>query len=84
MGYYKTSIANKELHLDAETFASLSYDLIAKTINACKLAMKDAKLSNEDIDQIVLVGGSTRMPIVKSAVSAYFGQSINDRLPKVS
>ena len=80
MGYYKTSIANKELHLDAETFASLSYDLIAKTINACKLAMKDAKLSNEDIDQILLVGGSTRMPIVKSAVSAYFGQSINDSL----
>ena len=80
IGSYKTSIANKELHLDAETFASLSYDLIAKTINACKLAMKDAKLSNEDIDQIVLVGWSTRMPIVKSAVSAYFGQSINDSL----
>ena len=80
IGSYKTSIANKELHLDAETFASLSYDLIAKTINACKLAMKDAKLSNEDIDQILLVGGSTRMPIVKSAVSAYFGQSINDSL----
>ncbi|HAI56950.1 MAG TPA: heat-shock protein Hsp70, partial [Saprospirales bacterium] len=80
IGSYKTSIANKELHLDAETFASLSYDLIAKTINACKLAMKDAKLSNEDIDQIVLVGGSTRMPIVKSAVSDYFGQSINDSL----
>lgn len=80
IGSYKTSIANKELHLDAETFASLSYDLIAKTINACELAMKDAKLSNEDIDQIVLVGGSTRMPIVKSAVSDYFGQSINDSL----
>jgi len=42
--------------------------------------MKDAKLSNEDIDQILLVGGSTRMPIVKSAVSAYFVQSINDSL----
>ena len=42
--------------------------------------MKDAKLSNEDIDQILLVGWSTRMPIVKSAVSAYFGQSINDSL----
>ena len=80
IGSYKTSIANEELHIDAETFASLSYDLIAKTINACKLAMKDAKLSNEDIDQIVLVGGSTRMPIVKSAVSDYFGQSINDSL----
>jgi len=80
IGSYKTSIANKELHIDAETFASLSYDLIAKTINACKLAMKDAKLSNEDIDQIILVGGSTRMPIVKSAVSDYFGQSINDSL----
>lgn len=80
IGSYKTSIANEELHIDAETFASLSYDLIAKTINACKLAMKDAKLSNEDIDQIVLVGGSTRMPIIKSAVSDYFGQSINDSL----
>jgi len=42
--------------------------------------MKDAKLTNEDIDQVVLVGGSTRMPIVKEAVSTYFGQAANDNL----
>ena len=80
VGSYKTSIANKELHIDTETFASLSKDLIGKTINACKLAMKDANLTNDDIDQIVLVGGSTRMPIIKAAVSEYFGQAANDSL----
>jgi len=42
--------------------------------------MKDAKLTNDDIDQVVLVGGSTRMPIVKEAVSTYFDKAVNDTL----
>ena len=79
-GSFGTNIATKELNIDSDTFASLASDLINKTLNACKLAMKDAKLTNDDIDQVVLVGGSTRMPIVKSAVSEYFGQSVNDSL----
>lgn len=80
VGSYRTSIDNQELNIDANIFASISTGLINKTLDACKLAMKDAKLSNEDIDQIVLVGGSTRMPIIKAAVSEYFGQAANDCL----
>ena len=80
VGSYRTSIDNQELNIDAATFASLATDLINKTLDACKLAMKDAKLTNDDIDQIVLVGGSTRMPIIKAAVSEYFGQAANDSL----
>ncbi len=80
VGSYSTTISNQELHIDEQTFATLAKSLIDKTLNACKLAMKDAKLKNEDIDQVVLVGGSTRMPIVKTAVSDYFGQAANDSL----
>lgn len=80
IGSYHTSIANEELSIDSKTFIKISKELIDKTLDACKLAMKDAKLTNEDINQIVLVGGSTRMPIVKNAVSEYFGQTANDSL----
>ncbi len=80
IGSYDTTIDDKELSIDADTFARLASDLIDKTLNACKLAMNDAKLTNDDIDQVVLVGGSTRMPIVKTAVSGYFGKSANDSL----
>ena len=79
-GTYSTSIDGKELSIESETFANISKELITKTLDACKLAMKDAKLTNKDIDQVVLVGGSTRMPIVKESVSAYFGQAANDSL----
>ena len=77
---YQTNIAGENLKIDRETFQNISQKLIDKTLDACKLAMKDAKLTNEDIDQVVLVGGSTRMPIVKEAVSTYFGQAANDNL----
>lgn len=80
LGSYSTTIGNQELSINSEQFSSLASDLIGKTLDACKIAMKDANLSNEDIDQVVLVGGSTRMPIVKEAVSGYFGKAANDSL----
>jgi len=80
VGKYDTSIAGKELTIDSDTFTDITKKLIDKTLAACKLAMKDAKLTNDDIDQVVLVGGSTRMPIVKEAVSTYFDKAVNDTL----
>lgn len=54
-------------------FDALIVPLIAKTLQACESALHDAKLSPSDIKGVVLVGGSTRVPAVRSAVSNFFG-----------
>merc|ERR1712216_1013716 len=49
-------------------------DLVKRTINPCKTALKAAGLSKSDIDEIILVGGSTRIPAVQDAVEKFFGK----------
>lgn len=66
------------LSLTKAEFEGLIAPLIAKTIDCCRRALADAKLSADKIDTIVMVGGSTRVPAVKDAVSAYFGKPVND------
>jgi molecular chaperone HscA len=63
-----------------EEFEDLIGPLVAKTIDACRLALKDAKLEKKDIDHIVMVGGSTRVPLVKQAVSQFFNKTVYDKL----
>jgi len=53
---------------------SLVEDLIARTIEPCKIAMKDAGVSNSDIADVILVGGQTRMPKVQEKVKEFFGK----------
>src|SRR5512140_3721249 len=53
---------------------SLVEDLIARTIEPCKIAMKDAGVSAADIADVILVGGQTRMPMVQEKVKAFFGR----------
>jgi molecular chaperone DnaK len=53
---------------------SLVDELISRTIEPCKVAMKDAGVSTSDIDDVILVGGMTRMPKVQEAVKAFFGK----------
>lgn len=53
---------------------SLVDDLIQKTIEPCRIAMRDAGLSNADISDVILVGGQTRMPKVQEAVKNFFGK----------
>jgi molecular chaperone DnaK len=53
---------------------SLVEDLIARTIEPCKIAMKDAGVSITDIADVILVGGQTRMPMVQERVKAFFGR----------
>ena len=55
-------------------FEQLIDDLVKRTIEPCKTAMKAAGLSNSDIDEVILVGGSTRIPAVQDAVKKYFGK----------
>jgi len=53
---------------------SLVEDLIARTIEPCKIAMKDAGVSTSDIGDVILVGGQSRMPLVQEKVKAFFGK----------
>jgi molecular chaperone DnaK len=55
-------------------FESLVEDLIERTIEPCKIALKDSGMSASDIDDVILVGGQTRMPAVQAAVQKFFGK----------
>ncbi len=55
-------------------FESLIRDLVEKTIEPCQLAMKDAGVTPADIDEVILVGGSTRVPLVQQIVKEIFGR----------
>jgi len=56
-------------------FEQLADDLIRRTIEPCKSALKNANMSASDIDEIILVGGSTRIPAIQAAVENFFGKS---------
>ena len=61
--------------LSRSKFEQLVDDLIRRTIEPCKSALKNAGYSNSDIDEIILVGGSTRIPAVQAAVEKFFGKA---------
>jgi molecular chaperone DnaK len=56
-------------------FDQLTDSLVQATIEPCKMAMKDAGLSASDIDEVILVGGSTRMPSIQKTVQDFFGKA---------
>jgi molecular chaperone DnaK len=58
-------------------FEQLSDDLVRRTLEPCRLAMKDAGLTTNDIDEVILVGGSTRIPRIQAAVEEFFGKKPN-------
>ncbi|RZM28936.1 MAG: molecular chaperone DnaK [Pedobacter sp.] len=60
--------------LSRAKFEQLAGDLIKRTIDPCKSALKNAGLKTSDIDEIILVGGSTRIPAIQEAVKAFFGK----------
>jgi molecular chaperone DnaK len=70
--------ANGPLHLNIKLsrakLEALVEDLIARTIAPCEQALKDAGLKKSDIDEVILVGGMTRMPKVVDAVKEFFGR----------
>jgi len=73
-----TADANGPKHLNVKLtrakFESLVEDLILRTIDPCKNALKDAGLKKEDIQEVILVGGMTRMPKVNDVVREFFGR----------
>lgn len=75
---YITADATGPKHMDITLtkakFDELTADLVQKTMDPVKRALSDAKLSTNDINKILLVGGSTRIPAVQEAVKNYFGK----------
>ncbi len=74
---FSTSVDGSELSIDAETFKEIGSPLIQKTLEACRQAMMDAELEFDAIDHVIMVGGSTRMPIVRDAVSDFFSEEVD-------
>ena len=78
---YVTATASGPKHLvrtlSRAKFEQLIDDLVKRTIKPCETALKAAGLSKSDIDEIILVGGSTRIPAVQDAVEQFFGKKPN-------
>lgn len=76
---YVTADASGPKHLNITIsrakFESMVEELIKRSIEPCRIAMADAKCSNADIDEVILVGGQTRMPKVQEAVEKFFGKA---------
>ncbi len=75
---YVTATSSGPKHLvrtlSRSKFEQLIADLVKRTIDPCEKALKSAGLSKSDIDEIILVGGSTRIPAVQEAVEKFFGK----------
>jgi len=75
---FETAFAGEKLSITKETFESLIQPIVSKTMDCCMNAMKDAGLQVADINTVLMVGGSTRVPLVKQTVAKFFNQEVND------
>jgi len=78
---YITATASGPKHivrsLSRSEFERLVADLVDRTIDPCKSALKNAGLSTSEIDEVIMVGGSTRIPAIQEAVKKFFGKEPN-------
>ena len=78
---YVTAIDGVPKHLvmklSRAKFEQLTLDLVKRTLKPCEDALRDAGLSKNDIDEVILVGGSTRIPAIQQAVEDFFGKKPN-------
>jgi len=75
---FETEFAGEKITITKEVFESLVQPIVNRTIDCCKNAMKDAGLQAADINTVLMVGGSTRVPLVKKTVAQFFNQDVND------
>ena len=73
----KTGPKHLTLKLTRSKFEQLIDDLVQRTLEPCRQALKDAGLTGPEINEVVLVGGSTRVPLVRQRVAELFGQEPN-------
>jgi len=75
---YTAELRGHSLQMSKNKFEELIQSLVDKTITNCRQALKDASLKVNDIGAVVMVGGSTRVPLVKRSVKTFFGRDVND------
>ena len=68
------------LYLDRDQANVLFTPLVKRTLASCGRALKDAEITTDDIDHVIMVGGSTRVPLVQKEVTNYFGKAVNNTL----
>lgn len=73
-------INGQMVKVDVAEFNKLIQPLVKRTISCCQSALTDAGLQTTQIDAVVMVGGSTRVPLVKESVSKFFGREVYDRI----
>ncbi|MEM8585388.1 MAG: Hsp70 family protein, partial [Bacteroidota bacterium] len=77
---YSTTVLNEGVVISRSTFEDLIEDLIEQTLESSRQALADAGLQTSDIDHVIMVGGSTRVPKVKASVAEFFEKDVNDTL----
>ncbi len=75
---FESKIGEQIFSLDKPTFNQIIKPFVDKTITCCINALKDAGLKVKDIDEVIMVGGSTRVLLVKEMLSDFFGKQLND------
>ncbi len=78
---YVTAVDGVPKHLVVKIsraeFEKLAYELVQRTLKPCQEALKDSGMDKDEIDEIILVGGSTRIPAIQEAVEKFFGKKPN-------
>ncbi|MEM1219500.1 MAG: Fe-S protein assembly chaperone HscA [Bacteroidota bacterium] len=77
---YEAELNGQKLTITKSQFEDRIQRLLDRTLEACQNAMRDAELEVSQIDHVVMVGGSTRVPAVKEAVTKYFKRPVNDKI----
>ena len=77
---YKSQINGQSIAISKDQFNDIILPLVKNTLQACQQALKDAQLQTSDIDHIIMVGGSTRVPLVKKEVGEFFGKKVYDEI----
>jgi molecular chaperone HscA len=75
---YESTVMDKRVSISQSEFENAIQSLVDKTIDSCATALKESELTTEEIDVVVMVGGSTRVPYVKKRVSTFFKKEVND------
>ena len=77
---FTTTIREHKVQISKKEFENLIEPFVQRTIDCCANALKDATLKTQDIQEIVMVGGSTRVPLVKESVKRFFNKEVHDEM----
>jgi molecular chaperone HscA len=77
---FEDEISGTKISISREKFEELITPLIVRTIDSCRNAVKDAEIKINEIDAVLMVGGSTRIPLVQDMVGGFFQKKVNNDL----